>query len=147
MEKHQIDATEAQKIIGWIRDRGGIAVWRSADLGSPLVRWTTPLNGPDGTPTGRPSWQAEKAPYRVITDAADVEVVTGKEAKRFRVSLARGDGLSVRLTDASSRKLRGAVEKAGSGAWYQFDYATQEAVVYVPGDVTPLQSIATTQAG
>jgi hypothetical protein len=53
-------------------------------------------------------------------------------------------GMTMKLTDASTKRLRRAVEKwqaiaADGDAWYKFDYETQEAVIFVnDGRVVPL---------
>jgi hypothetical protein len=39
---------------------------------------------------------------------------------------------SLKLTDAATRHVRAAVAKAGDGAYYIFDYGTQEAVIMQP---------------
>ena len=43
-----------------------------------------------------------------------------------------------RCTSAATRKIRAAVEKAGSEASYHFDYETREAVITVPDKVVSL---------
>ena len=52
------------------------------------------------------------------------------------------NGLVLKLTDASSRRVRQAVEKTsqkyGREALYAFDYVTQEAVIYVAEKTVPL---------
>jgi hypothetical protein len=59
--------------------------------------------------------------------------------KRFRVAVRRGaQGLNLKLTIHSGERLRREVEKAGEGAWYQFDYERQEAVILVPDKTVPL---------
>lgn len=123
----------------WIQTRGGLAVWPSVNLSNPAASWTTPVLGPDGQPAGKPSWQAADQPARVITDPADVQVTTFREVKRFRVGLRVGSqGFTVKLTDGATRKVRAAVEKAGPGATYRFDYEKQEAVIEVPDGQTTL---------
>lgn len=139
MEKLQVSPEHAPKFREWLQTRGGLAVWSSLDLSDPSASWTTPALTPEGSPTAPPSWKAGNKPSRVITDPTEVEVVTAKEVKRFRVAIRRGsNGLVFKLTDASTRRLRAAVEKAGEGAWYEFDYSTQEAVIFVRGEVVPL---------
>jgi hypothetical protein len=64
--------------------------------------------------------------------------MTWKEVRRFRVGVRRGDGLSFKLTDGATRKLRAAVANAGELATYRFDYEMQEAVVLVPDKTVPL---------
>jgi len=138
-EKHHCAPENAAKMLMWIRERGGIAIWRSVNLSNPGASWSTPVNHEDGTPGGRPTWQADSAPCRVISDPSEVEVVTAREVKRFHVGVRRGDqGLSLKVTDGGSRRIRSEVAKAGEEAWHEFDYGTQEAVILVPGEKVSL---------
>lgn len=87
----------------------------------------------------KPSWRHADKPKRVVTSSDDVEIATYKEVRRFRVAVrVGGQGLFLKLTDASSKKVRQAEEKAGDGAFHQFDYDTQEAVIFVPEKVVTL---------
>ena len=135
--KHEVSPENAPLFLEWIRSRGGIAVWNSADLSNPGASWSTPAET-NGKPTSKPGWQSESKPARVITDANDVVVVSRKEVKRFRVAIRSGrNSLRFRITDGSQRKLDNALEKAGDGSSYEFDYSTQEAVVFaVDGKVS-----------
>lgn len=137
--KHRITAENAALVKLWLRDRGGILIWRSADLCDPGKSWTTPATGPDGTPTTKPSWQADATPVRLITDPDDVEVITPKLVRRFHVALRMGaSGTRIKLTDASGRRVHKALDKAGPGSWREFDYGTQEALIFVEDEVVPL---------
>lgn len=137
--KHRITADHAALVTAWLRGRGGLLVWRSVDLCDPGKSWTTPVLGEDGQPVRQPSWQAAASPARVITSADEVEVVIPKRVRKFRVATRIGaSGVRVKLTDASSAKLRAALEKAGPESWHEFNYDTQEALVFVPGRVMPL---------
>lgn len=40
--------------------------------------------------------------------------------------------MQIKCTDAATRRIRAEVAKAGDGAYYVFDYATQEAVIMKP---------------
>ncbi len=137
MSKHQCSPENAGKMKDWIANRGGLFIWQSINLSNPSASWTTPARTEDGQPYQKPTWQAAAAPARHITSADDVEVVTANEVKRFHVGV-RQAGLSIKVTDGGSRRIRAAVEKAGEGAWYEFDYSTQEAIILVPGKVVPL---------
>lgn len=139
MTKHRIDAKDIKQISEWFATRGGIAVWRSANLANPGGGWTAPINGPDGKPAGKPNWQAHHTPERLITDPSEVEIVEGREVRRFRVAIRHGDGMSITLSDAASRKVRTALAKAGPNSWNEFDYSAQEAVIMVPAKVVPLR--------
>ncbi len=137
MEKLRITAGNASKIWEWFQERGGVCVWECLDISNPGASWATPLRTADGDNSGTPHWAASLA--RTITDPAEVIVDVPAEVKRFHVAVRPGSqGLSPKLTDGSTRRVRKAVEKAGDGAWYGFDYATQEAVVWRAGEGVPL---------
>jgi len=138
MSRHEVIPENALRFLEWINDRGGVAVWKSIDLSDPGYSVSTPALT-DGEPTRKPHWKVGETPDRVITDAADIDVIKYKEVKRFHVGLRRGaQGLSIKLTDAASARVRREVEKAGEGASYEFDYETQDAVILAPDGVTPL---------
>ena len=81
----------------------------------------------------------EGTPSLTITDPAEVVVDVPKEIKRFRVAIKTGaQGLLLKCSDSSSRRIRKECQKAGEESWYEFDYATQEAVIFVPGESKPL---------
>lgn len=138
-EKHRVIAPNAPKFWEWLQNRGGVAVWRSINLSNPGASWSTPALKTDGTPSEKPSWQASNTPERIITDAADVVVDVPKLVKRFHVAVRMGDqGMSLKLTDGASRRVRREVEKAGDEAWHEFDYDTQDALIYAPDKTVPL---------
>lgn len=130
---HTIDPSNAAKMWDWLQNRGGILIWSSANLSDPGVTWSMPARGKDGQPnTQKPHWGADKV-IRHITDPAEVFVSVPKEVKRIRIALRRGSqGMSFKLTDASSQRVRKAVadvgEKYGTDAWYAFE--GDEAVIY-----------------
>lgn len=125
-------AEDAAKIFDWLKTRGGIAIWKSVNFSNPTGSWTAPYLDDKGEVKGKPTWETDTKPARIITDPADVWVMVPKEVKRFHVAIRLGgQGMSFKLTDGSSRKLHEAVEKEGIGAWYEFDYAMQEAVIFV----------------
>ena len=129
----------ARQLAAWILTRGGLAIWHSINLSDPGASWTTPRLSEDGTPTTKPTWQAAQLPSRVITDMADVVVDVPKLVRRFRIALRlSSNGPNLKLTDHASTKVRKAVEDAGEGAWYEFDYCTQEACIFVPEREVPL---------
>lgn len=133
VEKHHCTLENAPKFADWIANRGGVAVWRSINLSNPGASWSSPALTEDGQPYPQPTWQADKQPERIITDSEEILVTEDEEVKRFRVGVRRCDqGLTFKLTDASSRKIEKAVEKAGEGAYYVFDYETQDAVIMKP---------------
>ena len=141
-EKHHCTAENAMRTLSWIRTRGGLALWQSIDLSDPGKSWTTPALTEDGKPYEKPTWKAASEPYRIITDAADVLVDIPKEVKRFHVAVYTGaQGLKIKVTDGGSRRIRAAVRKAADQygeAWSEFDYGTQEAVIFVAEKSVPL---------
>jgi hypothetical protein len=118
--------------------RGGIAQWPSVNLSNPGASWSTPALT-DGKPTPKPNWQCSNEPSQIVTDAAEVMVEVPKEVKRFRVGVRRGsEGFTLKVTDGGTRRIRKECAKAGEHSWYEFDYDTQEAVIYVPEKRVPL---------
>lgn len=133
---------DSKLILSWLKERGGLAVWGCLDLSDPGKTWTTPLRNADGTPKRKPHWAATEEPVMVVTKPEELAFSVDVEAARFHVAVRRGGGLNMELTDASSRKVRKAVEKAGDGAFHVFDYDTQEAVIMAPvGGLVDAESI------
>jgi hypothetical protein len=132
----EIHAGNAVKVSRWIEHCGGVAVWASGDLGQPGRSWLTPVCLTDGSLAQRPHWSADPQPQRVITEPGQVEVVERREVKRLRVAVRPGYGLGFRLTDASSARLREALEAAGPGALHAFEGS--EAVILGEVGRTPL---------
>jgi hypothetical protein len=94
-------ADNAARFRDWIANRGGIAVWPSIDLRNAGGSCSTPADV-----TTSPGWSYASAPNLIVTDPADVGVYTEALFKAVRVSLRRsGNGLSLKLTDASQRKV------------------------------------------
>jgi hypothetical protein len=134
--KHECAPEHASEVLGWINNRGGVAVWPSVNMSNLGASWSTPALTKEGEPTPKPTWQADSKPSQVITDPADIVVVMRKEVKRFHVAVRMGaQGFMLKLTDASARKLRAALDKAGDKASHHFDYETQEAVITMPASV------------
>jgi hypothetical protein len=134
---HEVAPENAARMLEWVEKRGGVAVWKSVNLSNPGASWSTPALAPDCSPSQKPSWEASSEPHKVITDPAEIAVVTRKEVGRFRVAI-RVSGRMVKLTTASSKRLDKAMTLAGEDASYHFDYETQEAVITVPSETVPL---------
>ncbi len=123
----------------WIQNRGGIAVWKSVDLSNPVGSWCTPALTEQGEPTPQPTWQAEASPSGIVTTPEQVMVDIPREVKRFRVGVRKGGSRwMLKVTEGGSRRIWREVAKAGEGAWYEFAYETQEAVIFVPQEQIPL---------
>jgi len=129
---HRILAANAEQVWQWFQERGGIAVWRSIDICTAGQSWTTPLRDAEGQPTRKQDWRMEESPSLVVTDPMEVVVDVPREVKRFRVAVRAGSqGLLLRCSDTASRRIRRECAKAGEESWHEFDYATQEAVIFV----------------
>lgn len=140
MDPHVVAPQNAELIRSWLLTRGGIAVWSSLDMSDPGKTWTTPLLKEDGSASGKPHWAASTEPVRVITSPSDVVVEVGQEVKRVKIALRRGaNGMKIKLTDASTKKVYAAIDKAkakAGAAWYEFD--GDQAVIYASAGLKPL---------
>jgi hypothetical protein len=134
-----IKEENAQQILDWLRNRGGLAIWESINLSNPGMTWTTPALDVNGAPTLKPSWEASSTPVRYITSDAEVVVASDCEVKRFHVAIRMAsNGLSFKVSDGGSRRIWREVSKAGKGAYHQFSYDTQDAVILRPEKLVPL---------
>lgn len=147
IERHAVSPEHAPKFLEWIADRGGVAVWNSINLSNFLASWSTPARNLDGSPAQKPTWQAANTPSRIITDAAEVDVIMAREVKRFHVGIKQGDGFAFVVTDGGTRRIRREVAKAGDEAWHEFDYYAQDAVILVPDKTVPLPEWAAQKNG
>lgn len=136
IEMLEIDECHAVKVGRWIDSCGGVAVWGCMDLRDPSRQFFTPAKLSDGTPSSAPHWSSPREPQRIINDPAKVEVVTHREVKRIRIAVRPGYGLCWKLTDASSSRLRKALDMAGPGAVYVFD--GNHALIFAEVSRTPL---------
>lgn len=122
----------------WIQHCGGIAVWRSLDIEAPDRRWATPAwQDADGRPSPPPHELAERTPAVVCTDPTEWLVAYDEPVVRFAVCVEKSPR-GWKLDGTSTARVNGAIEAAGEGAYYQFDYATQEVVILAPVRVVPL---------
>ncbi len=140
-QKHTCTPENVPQFKEWLQ-RGGLAIWNSANLSNPSKTWTCPLYGKDGNLKEKPSWEAGEI-TRIIKDSAEVVVEIPKEVRRFHVAIRRGSqGMSFKLTDGSTNKLHKIIEKVSKeynkDAWYEFDYSSQEAVIYIAESETPI---------
>jgi len=140
-ERYRIKASNAELIRQWIEKRGGVQVWGSLNLSDPSTERLTPLNDADGARVARPHWSCPPEPTRILTRVDEIEVATPKLVKRFHVAVrVGGQGLSLKVSDGGSRRIKAEVAKAGDDAWYEFDYEQQDALIFKPGAVTPLET-------
>lgn len=136
MKGYDLEVTDynADKVLDWMKNRGGVAVWRSVNLSNLGTSWTTPALTGEGKPSGKPSWQAANEPDKVIADPSRIAVVGEKVVRRFHVGTRMaGSGMALKVTDGGTRRIHAAVAKAGPDAYYRFDYGSYEnAVIVVP---------------
>jgi len=126
-----------EKFEDWIANRGGIKVWENQNLSNPGAGPIfTPAFTEDGHDYPYPKWSHTVG--FLVTDIGRFRFVKSfKEVKRFHVGIRRSsNGLMMKVTDGGSRRIRRALAKAneqyGQGAFYEFDYWTQDAVILVP---------------
>jgi len=127
-----------EKFAEYIRDRGGVQVWRNINLSNrDAGDMYTPALTETGEPTPKPHWSV--APGEVITDITRFRFcVEQREVKRLRIALRMGSqGLMIKLTDNSSAKLRkwlGVIEeKYGKSPCYHWDgWDGKDAVITIP---------------
>ena len=100
----EVSSEELPRILDWIANRGGVAVWSNLDLRSAGSKTFTPACTPEGKPSERPGWQFAAEPLEIITDPAHVTAYTEHLFKAFPVSLRRA-GMVMKLTDGAQRKL------------------------------------------
>jgi hypothetical protein len=144
---HECEPENAAKMLDWLHTRGGVAIWPSLNLANAGASWSTPALTEEGRPYPKPTWEAANEPERIIKDASEIVVVTRREVRRFKVAVRPGTSygtLSFKCSDASSRKIREAVAKAGDGASYHFDYEQQQAVITAPSDSVTLDKWSVT---
>jgi len=134
-----IPPENAAKVLLWLKTRGGLALWRSEDLSDPSSSWYTPALTAEGTPSPRPHWKTATTPHRVITSIDEIQVSEDKEVRRFHIAIRMGaQGLRIKLTSGSTKRVLAAEAKAGIGSYHLFDFEAQEAVIMAPDKITPL---------
>jgi hypothetical protein len=137
--KIEIHERDRERILDWMANRGGVAIWSSLDLSRAGQRTFTPA---DAT---QPSWHFNTKPDEIVTDRADIGVYTETLFKAFPVSLRRSSsGMTLKLTDPSQRKVDRHMEQCHEkhgNAHYQKGVLTDKAAsigVYYAGEVVPL---------
>ena len=129
----------APKFSDWIKNRGGVAHWRSINMSNLGASWSTPALT-DGKPTPKPTWEAESTPEIVVTNPDEVLVSVDAEVKRFHVAIRPGSqGFILKVSDGGTRRIRKEVAKAGEGSYHTFDYETQDAVIWKPKETQTLR--------
>lgn len=138
MSDPYIHPSQAPLFLKWVKERGGVFLWYSADLGNAGASVYTPVHSEDGSEKTCPGWQYHRAPSKRITRAEDLFVRFEREVERWRVGLKRSYGLRITLSDASNRKMGRLLEKHGDDAEYHFDYEKQQAVITIPERIITL---------
>ena len=130
----------APKMVEWVKGRGGVAVWKSVNLSDPDRQMLSPALTTDGKAYPKPHWSMGNEPSEIVKELSEIEVNVDKEVKRFHVAVRPGaQGFSLKLTDASSRRVRAAEEKAGKGAYNVFDYFDEKnCIIMAPEKTIPL---------
>lgn len=140
-----IEPSAVKQIREWIENRGGVAVWKCVDLGSPRIgsETLTPATHKDGTPATSPHWSNGDSPDRIVTDLSQVGVRSWREVSRIKVR--NGPPCFGNIHRADRAKLDAAMAKAGDGATWQADYSSQSygspwftAVISVPSETIPI---------
>jgi hypothetical protein len=154
MTEYIVTPENAETVLGWFKDRGGVAYWTSIDLSDPGYSMFTAALTPEGEPTPKPSWKVANVPADICTDPEQFWVVIYSPVDHFKVAVRWGsNGLKLKLTDGSTNRLnkrllkaRQKVEKTNPewAQWvtYRFDYEFQQAVILVPIGLSPLTSYA-----
>lgn len=143
LEPYKVDAEHAAKLDLWLHTRGGIFVWKNADMGAYDCGKTvcTPAQTETGEPTGAPSWRYTNTPDRHILHVADVVVSLIETVETVPIKLKpRGWGMVItkKSQDQLDTKLWGMrAEHPGSDCWYNIDGET--AVFRRETGVIPLQ--------
>lgn len=116
---HIINSADAPRIVEWLQTRGGIRVWENRDIGGDSNGATTPAKTKEGADYPSPHWRFGQEPARTITDPADVEVATDVVVETITIKL-KSSGHRMVLNNASDRRVRAALERAGEGSYYTF---------------------------
>jgi len=101
-----------EKFQDWINSRGGVKVWRNLNLSNPDAGFRfTPALTEDQKDYPKPHWSVGY--QETIRDISRFRFVKSMcEVKRLRVAVSMsGNGLMLKLTEGSSRKLRLACQK------------------------------------
>lgn len=145
---HEVALEEAHKFLDWIRNRGGVANWKSANLGNPSASWSTPFLEVDGTPKRKPTWEAEDVPSAVHKDATRIGVYSTTLVETIPAKVLRR-GMSLVLSRGTEKKLNAAlkrVEKSHGNSFYRKGgMLIPEIYIYASKDIGSLQEWADAQ--
>ena len=118
---HDCSESNALKFAEWIRDRGGVAVWKSQDLGDLSASWSTPVRNAAGETNRAPHWKCGQSAPTIHTDMNTIGVFQSEKFEEVPVKL-KPNGMSLVLTDTSKRRLDRTMERCRikyGDAWYR----------------------------
>jgi hypothetical protein len=139
-----LEKEPAKKVAEWLTAGRGVAVWQNQDLSSSDIGGLkfTPARTVEGEPVKSPHWNCGTAPEMVIEEKTAFQVVEYTQVYRVKVRTGPPYLGGIHLKDRD--KLDTAMQKAGEGAVYHFDYERQygspwfTAIVSVPTSTVPL---------
>lgn len=150
--KYKVTPEQETKIVTWLKERNGVAVWRNCNLSSHSIGTEafTPATQADGSPAQCPGWQYGGTPIAVTTDANDFVVEVFEPFAKMRVMPGKY-GPPCDPIKRGRDKVDKALALAGEGAYWQFDYSTRsygsawiDAIVFKHIDIRPLNIEAVT---
>lgn len=126
MKQIQFTKEQASKAVEWLSNRGGIAVWTNCNMSSQSLGTEsyTPALTADGKPMGSPGWQYGQTPSRIVTDPAEVCIVEYAEHARVR-TIPGKYGPPCDPIKRGRDKVDAALQTAGDGSYWQFDWNTR----------------------
>jgi hypothetical protein len=119
MKPIEVSEADAPKFLLWLRERGGLLVWSSKDLGGPPSTVTTPYRNHAGEVNGAPHWRYGDKPDRHVTEASDVEVYVDTAVKAFGVRTKNKKGVCVLVVE-HERQLNNELSFYGEDAYAVF---------------------------
>lgn len=127
LEPYKIDDTHAGKLWSWLQTRGGVFVWKNADMGDWACGKTvcTPALTETGEPMASPHWKYTNKPDRHITDPADVVVAVIDTLEIVPLVMAPRGWVNL-VPNKYKLKLEKKLEKTktnnpGADCWYELD--------------------------
>lgn len=151
MKQIQFNQADASKALDWLNNRGGIAVWTNCNMSSQSLGGEsyTPALTADGKPTLSPGWQFGNKPSRIVTDPTEVCVVEYAVHSRVK-TIPSKYGPPCDPIKRGRNKVDAALEQAGEGSYWQFDWnsrnygsAWTDAVIYKRVGFSPLTTPVT----
>ena len=146
--EHECDEHNAAKFLDWIRNRGGVAVWQSVNLGNPGASWSGPMQQANGDPSSKPNWESDTKPASVHTDATKIGVYSAVLVETIPAKV-KVNGMQMVLTSGTTRRLTAAlrrVEKSHGNSFYRKGSSMDpELYIFTSGPMVSLQEWADAQ--